>query len=59
MKIKGVERIKSMERSKSFPAEAGPTGAPPAPLAARVAFRGTGFSREGASMGTINLRFNA
>jgi hypothetical protein len=55
MKIKGVERIKSMEQIKSFPAEAGPTGAPPAPLAARVAFRGTGFSREGAGMSTINL----
>jgi hypothetical protein len=35
----GQRQIKSAEQIKSFPAEAGPTGG-------RVAFSGTGFSRE-------------
>jgi hypothetical protein len=54
MKIKSGSKA-AQKQIKSFPAEAGPTEAPPVPLAARVAFRGTGFSREGAGMSTINL----
>jgi hypothetical protein len=44
-------KIKSaLKQIKSFPAEAGPTGV------YAVLFSGTGFSREGAGVNTVNFK---
>jgi hypothetical protein len=52
--VSGLFVFEDQKRIKSFPAKAGPT-APQVLLTTRAAFRRTGFSREEAISGIINL----
>jgi hypothetical protein len=54
--VTGLFAFEDQKRIKSFPAKAGPTGAAAILLNARIAFSGTGFSREGAGVNTVNFK---
>jgi hypothetical protein len=51
--VTGLFAFEDQKQIKSFPAEAGPTGAAAILLTSRIAFSGTGFSREGAGLNTV------
>ena len=54
--VTGLFAFEDQKQIKSFPAKAGPTGAAAILLTARIAFSGTGFSREGAGLNTANFK---
>ena len=54
--VTGLFAFKDQKQIKSFPAEAGPTGAAAILLTSGIAFSGTGFSREGAGVNTVNFK---
>ena len=51
--VTGLFAFEDQKQVKSFPVKAGPTGSAAILLTARIAFSGTGFSREGAGLNTV------